>query len=113
MCGEYTYTHNNTITNTNTNTTTATTGTGHSIVQHKSLLEDVKYRIEQRVQRRLVIITAKPAPNNDKDDSNDEEAIKKHYNQAKYQVLQNPILSKLICHYIDYDYAAQSDEKLK
>ena len=42
---------------------------------------------------------AKPAPPLDEDD---EEAVEKHYNQAKYQVLLKPELVKMICEYMDW-----------
>ena len=62
------------------------------------LLEDVEYRVTQRVQRRLVILLAKAGPTLDEDD---EVAVEKHYNQAKYQVLQDPDLRIKIAKYID------------
>ena len=66
--------------------------------EYKLLLEDVDTRATQRLQRRLVILLAKPAPPLDEDD---EEAVEKHYNQAKYQVLQDPDLRKRIAEYIN------------
>ena len=68
--------------------------------KYKLLLEDVEYRVTQRVQRRLVILLAKAGPPLDEDD---EEAVEKHYNQAKYQVLQDPDLRIKIAKYIDWD----------
>jgi len=67
--------------------------------EYKLLLEDVETRAAQRLQRRLVILLAKPAPPLDEDD---EEAVEKHYNQAKYQVLQDPDLRIKIAKYIDW-----------
>ena len=67
--------------------------------KYKLLLEDVEYRVTQRVQRRLVILLAKAGPPLDEDD---EEAVEKHYNQAKYQVLQDPDLRIKIAKYIDW-----------
>ena len=73
---------------------------GDSKSEYKLLLEDVEYRIiEQRVQRRLVILLAKAGPPLDEDD---EEAVEKHYNQAIYQVLQDPDLRIKIAKYIDW-----------
>lgn len=69
-----------------------------SKAEYKLLLEDVEYRVTQRVQRRLVIILAKAGPPLDEDD---EEAVEKHYNQAKYQVLLKPEFVKMICEYMD------------
>ena len=66
--------------------------------EYKLLLEDVETRATQRLQRRLVILLAKPAPPLDEDD---EEAVERHYNQAKYQVLQDPDLRIKIAKYND------------
>ena len=68
----------------------------------KVLLEDVDVRLkkEQRVQRRLVILLAKAGRPLDEDNK---KAVEKHYNQAKYQVLQDPKLVKVICEYINHD----------
>ena len=71
-----------------------------SKAEYKLLLEDVEYRVTQRIQRRLVILLAKAGPPLDEDD---EEAVEKHYNQAKYQVLQDPDLRIKIAKYIDWD----------
>ena len=70
--------------------------------EYKLLLEDVETRMEQRVQLRLVVLLAKPAPIDDENNSYDEEAVGKHYNQAKYQVLQDPDLRIKIAKYIDW-----------
>ena len=70
-----------------------------SKAEYKLLLGDVEYRVTQRVQRRLVILLAKAGPPLDEDD---EEAVEKHYNQAKYQVLQDPDLRIKIAKYIDW-----------
>ena len=78
----------------------------YSVKQYELLLEDVEYRVEQRVQRRLVILLAKPAPPSDEDD---EEAVEKHYNQAIYQVLQDSILRIKIAKYISYDSCADNN----
>lgn len=69
-----------------------------SKAEYKLLLEDVEYRVEQRVQRRLVVLLAKAGPPLD----DDEEAVEKHYNQAKYQVLLKPEFVKMICGYMDW-----------
>ena len=63
------------------------------------MVDHAEYRVEQRVQRSLVIITAKTGPPLDEDD---DEAIVKHYNQAKYLVLLKPELVKMICEYMDW-----------
>ena len=68
--------------------------------KNKLLLEDVEYRVTQRVQRRLVILLAKAGPPLDEDD---EEAVEKHYNQAKYQVLQDPDVRMKIAKCIDWN----------
>ena len=62
----------------------------------KLLLEDVETRAALRLQRRLVILLAKPAS------IDNEEAVEKQYNQAKYQVLlqPEPKIVRLICEYI-------------
>ena len=58
--------------------------------EYKLLLEDVEYRVTQRVQRRLVILLAKAGPPLDQNNTYDAEAVEKHYNQAIYQVLLKP-----------------------
>jgi len=67
--------------------------------EYKIYLEDVEYRVTQRVQRRLVILLAKASPPLDE---NDEEAVEKHYSQAIYQVLQDPDSRIKIAKYIDW-----------
>ena len=54
------------------------------------MVDHAEYRVEQRVQRRLVIILAKPAPPLDEDD---EKAVEKNYNQEIYKVLEDADLS--------------------
>ena len=88
----------------------------NSIGECKSLLEDVEYRVYKRFQCRLVILSAKPGPPLNANNNiiiYDEEAIEKHYNQAKYQVLQNPLLQKRISDYIDWTYNDQRNLNMK
>ena len=53
-------------------------------------------------------LLAKPAPHLDQDD---EDAVKKHYNPAKYQVLQDPKLVRLICEFVDWKPYPDENEK--
>ena len=61
----------------------------YSKKEYKLLLEDVEYRVTQRVQRRLAILLAKAGPPLDEDD---EEAVEKHYNPVSYTHLTLPTI---------------------
>ena len=74
----------------------------NDIYKFNAMVDHAEYRVEQRVQRRLVIILAKAPQSSIFIPFLSFFGLKQNTNKAIYQVLLEPKLVRLICEYMDW-----------